>query len=687
MYSIWSDDLCIHNDSYLDKGYKVLNPKLTLEDNSAGKLTFVIPPNNIGYEKCKRISSIITVKENDEFLWEGRVIEERTDFYNQRHITCEGELGYLNDTTQPPAEYHDYTVIQFLKALIDEHNRKVEAEKRFALGAITVHDSNGSLLRYTNSETTLKCIQEKLVDRLGGHVRTRHVNGVRYIDYLEDYPNTNTQEVRFGVNLLDFAKNYDLTKLATVIMPRGARLDDSPIEALEAYTTVASVNGGSIYVTSEEAIETYGWIEAVVDWDDVTIPANLLKKAQEYLKDSQFENLTLELKALDLKYLQKEEEAIHLLDLVRCVSLPHGMDRYFPVSKVEIVMDDPSQSSYTFGDNIKVTMSAKNKQVNNKIIQQIDEMPSKANILKAAKENAEQIINMATNGFITITKSEQGAEELYISDTRDYKLANRYWRWNLNGLGYFKKGAGVKVAITMDGAIVADFITTGTMSADRVRAGILTDQQGNTVWNLNTGILTMRKGSITLGTGNFEGGAFRVDDQGNLKAIRGEIAGFTLGANSMIGNQLVLRNDTIVFRVGGSANQFYGEIGPGGGAFGTKGICIDLLPQANYFVVAKSSASQEIGSEYTPIILYAKNQTHGQAANQIHTFVPINAHGHNPVNFYIDPSNGGCDGGLSGNMSQQIVTNISSGSDGSISWSTKTIQLRFQRGFCTYGSW
>lgn len=687
MYSIWADDLCIHDDAYLDKGYKVLNPKLKFEDNSAGSLTMTIPTGNVGYEKAKRLSSIITVKENDQFLWEGRIIEEQTDFWNNRKVTCEGELGYLNDTTQPPAEYHDYTVRQFLQALIDEHNRKVEAEKRFVLGAITVHDSNDSIYRYTNSESTWRCIEEKLIDRLKGHVRTRHVNGVRTLDYLEDYPNTNTQEVRFGVNLLDFSKNFDMTKLATVIMPRGARLEESPIEALEAYTTVESVNGGSIYVTSESAIRTYGWIEQVVDWDDVTVPANLLSKAKKYLEDVQFEDLVLELSAFDLHYLDIDTESIHVLDLVRCVSEPHGMDRFFPVSKVELSLDNPAESSYTFGDNIKVNLTSNNKKVQDSLIKRIDELPSKSNILKAAKENAEAIINMATNGFITITKSDKGAEELYISDTRDYKLANRYWRWNLNGLGYFKKGEGVKVAITMDGAIVADFITVGTMSADRIRTGIIRSQNGNTEWNLNTGIFTMKRGSITLGSAVVQGGAFVVDDTGNLKAVRGEIGGFTLSADALTGKQMVLRNDTVVFRVSGSSSAFYGEIGPGG-ILGSKGISVDVLSNGGFFVVAKSEGSQILGGNYTPIILYAKNTTNGQAAGRVHFFAPIDAHGHNPLNFYINPNNGGCDGGLSGTFRLTAVTDIQGDGNGGVDgWDRRTVTLTFKRGFCTGGSW
>ena len=77
-----------------------------------------------------------------------------------------------------------------------------------------------------------------------GHLRIRHQAGKRYLDYIsDDTLDTNTQVVRFGINLLDFSKNIDMTELSTVIVPRGARLDidDSDpryIEGLEPYLTV-----------------------------------------------------------------------------------------------------------------------------------------------------------------------------------------------------------------------------------------------------------------------------------------------------------------------------------------------------------------------------------------------------------------------------------------------------------------
>ena len=67
-------------------------------------------------------------------------------------------------------------------------------------------------------------------------------------------------------------RNWDSTEYATAIVPLGNRLDESPIEALDAYLTVESVNNGSLYVQSDEAVKNYGWIVKTVTWDNVSDP-------------------------------------------------------------------------------------------------------------------------------------------------------------------------------------------------------------------------------------------------------------------------------------------------------------------------------------------------------------------------------------------------------------------------------
>lgn len=472
MYSIYADDICIYNDISPLQELKVISPKLVLEDCAAGSLDITLPLINPGYDYIIRLDTDITVKKNGEIIWAGRVLTENQDFWKNRVLYCEGELSFLNDTTQPPAEYHKQTVRGFLTTLIDIHNSKVPENRQFSVGAVTVTDNNDSLYRYTNYEKTIECINQKLINRLGGHLRIRHVNGVRYLDYLAKCPNTNSQTIEFGKNLLDFTRKWDATEFASVIVPLGARLEESPIAALDAYLTVESVNNGSIYVQSEEAVAEHGWIEKVVNWDNVTIPANLLSKARNYLTDLQFDNMSIELSALDMHYLNVNYEAVKLLDNIRVISRPHGMNRYFPVTKLEIPLDMPENTQFTLGDSMSLSLTRVNNQTSSKILQEIENLPKAHQILNEAKDNATAIMRMATNGYITITHDENGSESLILSDAKKYENATRMWLLNMDGFGYSNDGGETfGLAITMDGAIVADYITAGTLRGELLRAG------------------------------------------------------------------------------------------------------------------------------------------------------------------------------------------------------------------------
>ena len=474
MYDIYADDLCIYSDDYISNNTKLISPKLSMADNTAGSLTMTIPPSNIGYSAIQRMTTYLTVFKNKKEIWSGRILSETKDFWDNRVVVCEGELAYLNDTTQPQAEFHDITVRDFLSTLINIHNSKVTADKKFTVGVVTVTDPNNSLYRYTNHEKTIECINDKLINRLGGHLRIRKENGIRYLDYLADYINLNSQKIEFGTNLLDFTRKRDMSEYATVILPFGSRLETSPIPALEAYLTVDSVNNGSSYVKSDEAVSSYGWIEKTVKWDDVKTPEALLGKAKLYLSNLQFDNMIIELNAIDMNYLNPNIEDVKLLDTIEVISKPHGMNKTFPVTKLDIPLDQPEGAQFTLGTNIKTSLTEVNNKINTQIIKEIESLPKADTILNSAQEMATKIMKLATNGYITITTDQHGTNTLYISDNVDYTKATRLWKWNINGLAYSKDGGqSYGLAMTMDGSIVADFITSGSLNANLIKAGVI----------------------------------------------------------------------------------------------------------------------------------------------------------------------------------------------------------------------
>lgn len=162
--------------------------------------------------------------------------------------------------------------------------------------------------------------------------------------------------------------------------------------------------------------------------------------------------------------------------------------------------------------------------------------------LEAAITNATQKITGGLGGYVYMKPNANGEpEEILIMNTKNYATATKIWRWNLNGLGYSKTGYNgtFGTAITMDGAIVADYITTGILNANIIKAGILQDANGNTSLNMSTGVLTMKRGSINLGDG-----AFTVNDSGHLHAEDVDIGGFHL-TDDIDGNYAFYQDSTV----------------------------------------------------------------------------------------------------------------------------------------------
>lgn len=468
MYRVYCNNSPLYD--LRDEDLVLISPIVKIGENTAGSFEFSILPKHPHYEEVNELTSVITVYDGDEEIFCGRVVEITKDLYNRKKVICEGELAYFNDSIQRPAKYQGLTVRGYLETLVNIHNQQVKnqgIDKTFKVGAVTVQDKNDYVYKYTNWESTLEVIKTDLLKTYGGYLRIRKENGVRYLDYLADYPNTNTQVIEFGSNLLDFTHDMVASDIVTAVIPLGARLEDvTEVEGLDAYLTIKDVNGGVDYVYSQEAVKSYGWIFKTVKWDDVHVADNLLKKGNEYLSDIQFAQITLTISAVDLHMLHVDMERIKVLDRIRVTSTPNGLDRFFPVSEMTIYLDKPSNNKLTLGTSYsKNSLSTKTESNITSIKDKIEELPKKSEILEEAKENASQLIHSATNGHVVTTADEQ-----LIMDTADKKTARKLWRWNLNGLGYSKTGYNgtYETAITMDGQIVGERLVGGSVDASKL---------------------------------------------------------------------------------------------------------------------------------------------------------------------------------------------------------------------------
>lgn len=440
----------------------VLDPSVSLEVNKAGKLTFTILPDHPMYDQIALRQSMFDVYQNDELIFEGIATQEDTDFYNRKVISCEGELTFLNDSIQRQAKYTNQSVQSLLGAYLTVHNSQVDADRQFSLGSVTVSEGNG-ILRYTNFQNTMKEIGEDLIDNYGGYLRVRHQDGYRYLDYLADPPRTSSQVIRLGKNLIDYSSNLSSLNIITCLIPRGAKIEgEEDVEGLEKRLDIKSVNSGKDYLIGTAAA-WYGNVWGTQTWDGVTTAAALKTKGEEFLEDAQWSNLVISASAIDLGLMEEDVEQFRILDMIRVVSEPHGIDRNFLLSKLDIKLDHPADTRITLGKETKLSLSARSAK-NSTEIQSVE-----TRILPSASENAKQILDSSTDGNIYFKFDEQTGKlyEIDIMDTNDPSTAQRIWRWNLGGWGYSNDGGQTYItAATMDGAILATMITTGILKSD-----------------------------------------------------------------------------------------------------------------------------------------------------------------------------------------------------------------------------
>lgn len=450
----------------------LLDPIVNLEANCAGSFTFKMPPDHPFYDSLVFRQTLIDVYLDDELIFEGVPISDSTDFYNVKTVECEGELSFLNDTVLTQAKYTNQTVSSLLAAYLQEHNDKADTFKQFQLGSVTV-DGGNSLLRYTNYQTTMQEIGEDLLDNFGGYLRVRHDNGVRYLDYLAASPRTSSQVIQIGKNLMDLVQDTSTLDICTVLIPLGAKLEESSIEGLEERLTVKSVNNNKEYIIGTGSAY-FGYVWRTVTWDDVTVASNLLSKAQAYLSDAQWANLVITATAYDLGLAVEDVQKFRVLDTIRVVSAPHGLDRTFMLTALQIDLNHPGNTTITLGSEQTLSLSAQSAALTNEINSQA------TNIIMSAAENARQILESATGGNIHFVYDQDGVcTEILIMDTNDIQTATKIWRWNINGWGYSGDGGQTySLAATMNGHIYADFVDAGTLQSGTNNANW---------WNLDTG--------------------------------------------------------------------------------------------------------------------------------------------------------------------------------------------------------
>ena len=562
----------------LDDTLRIFEPVLTQEMGSAGSFTFRVYKGHPYYKQLKVLTSEVIVYDDGACVFCGRMWRPEQDFDNMVAVTCEGELTYLLDSRQRPFTYTG-GIDGYIGQLLDVHNSQVDASRQIKKGNIVVSGDGGykewTVQGFSDTLTLLR----QLPESFGGYLRIRHEAGVRYLDYLWDYGGINSQVIRFGENLLDLTHYVDATQIITCLIPQGADVEykDESGETQSRAVDITSVNGGVDYIENAEAVELYGRIWGYQKWDDVTEPGILLAKSREYLKEASTLPASMEVSAVDLAAIDSTVQQFQLGFWTDVSSDPHGINQKFLLTRREINLLDPGQGSITLGRQTETLTgtTVKNQTAVSERIEKVAE--DTAQEINRRVENATQLIMGGKGGYVVIDNIEPDTGNtttpwrILIMNTPDKETATNVIQFNQNGIGFSTTGINgpYKNAWTIDGNLVADFITAGQMLADRIRGGtlelggtgpgkdgvlIIRNVDGKELARFNKNGITINEGNINMTSGSITLPGFKLTSGGVL-TLDGTSNNTTVGANLINVNTIRVADQIMAsgasFNIGG----------------------------------------------------------------------------------------------------------------------------------------
>ena len=209
-----------------------------------------------------------------------------------------------------------------------------------------VDGTNGKLkdglFRENEYVNTLELIKTTMLDTLGGVLVIERIGNIKFLNYLENYGITNSQPVKFGLNMIDYSKITDASSIVTALVPYGKEIDGKKL-------TITTVNNDCDYIYDEVAVAEYGWITDSHEWPDIDTPSALLYAAKLYLAGKIKQGISVELTAMDLSKINLDIQQFQVGDMVRCVSKPHNLDMFLSVSKKERDLQHPGNDQIILG--------------------------------------------------------------------------------------------------------------------------------------------------------------------------------------------------------------------------------------------------------------------------------------------------------------------------------------------------
>lgn len=376
MYKVYCDNELLYSERI--DAFIIHNPKLSLELNKAGTFDFTIYPKHPKFDDLKKMRSIITVYNNDELLFRGRILNVDTGWLNQKDVSCEGELAFLNDSILDSYKFNSLKVKDVLRELLENHNDQMgwidnhsETDdivnfKKIYLGDVvgfeddTLDIPDGEYVYKSTWET----IDELLLKKLGGYFHLSHDEGKTSLNYYKEYSDdVLNQSIEFGKNIIDFTHSANGEDIFTGILPLGANTSDGKGKINIMSENQDAPEGRRLYLLDHEKAKSFGVILKKVDFNDVTsdyeFPAKVLKaRGNEHMKKAGLIAEEIELGAVDLSILNKNFDSFRIGTQVSVFDPNHGIyevkdgvryPRLYQVTKLDIELLSPDKNKITIG--------------------------------------------------------------------------------------------------------------------------------------------------------------------------------------------------------------------------------------------------------------------------------------------------------------------------------------------------
>ena len=277
--------------------------------------------------------------------------------------------------------------------------------------------------------------------------------------------------IRYGKNLTDLKQEENCNNVYTHVRPYWFKeIEDAPV-LVDLPEKVIAVSGTFNYTKILA-------LDLSQDFENQPTAAQLRTAANAYINEHNIGTPEVSLTVSFVQLADSDEyndktllERVQLCDTVNVQFPKLGVSATAKCIKTEYDVLLGKYSKIELGSaksNLTTTISNHDKIVNES---------ASRNMVEKAVDNATRLISGNLGGYVVIHDSDgdDQPDEILIMNTDDINTATKVWRWNKNGLGYSSNGYNgpYGTAMTADGQIVADFITTGTMTADLIKGGTL----------------------------------------------------------------------------------------------------------------------------------------------------------------------------------------------------------------------